>query len=128
MKPENPVKTEEFNPSWGQGEFTCIHTLNDEDGAWWRAAFGEQLTITKVQILNRGDCCGKRLEGTKVYIGESICGTVNNPDLGSWVTINCHIKGDFIKIEGAPKKYLHFCGLKVWSIATTEHVIDEEPE
>jgi len=28
--------------------------------------------------------------------------------------MNCHIKGQTIKIVGAPRQYLHFCGLKVF--------------
>ena len=41
MKPWNPIKTKNWNAKWGQGEFTCIHTMNDEEGAWWAADFGE---------------------------------------------------------------------------------------
>jgi hypothetical protein len=35
MKEWNVIKTPKVNPNWGKGEFTCIHTLNDEKGAWW---------------------------------------------------------------------------------------------
>ena len=35
--PCNPIKTRNFNPNWGKGQFTCIHTLNDADGPWWSA-------------------------------------------------------------------------------------------
>ena len=38
IKPENPFKSLEFSPRWGTGEFTCIHTLNnDTKGDWWQA-------------------------------------------------------------------------------------------
>jgi hypothetical protein len=79
VKPENPIKTPNFNPFWGMGEFTCIHTLADEGGAWWEATLKEEVTITKVQILNRGDCCGRRLNGAKVYVDDTVCGTINDP-------------------------------------------------
>ena len=46
MKPWNVVKTTNFNANWGKGEFTCIHTLNDKDGPWWKAEFGNTVTIT----------------------------------------------------------------------------------
>jgi hypothetical protein len=37
MKPWNPIKvTQKFNPNWGGGKFTCIHTMNDAEGAWWK--------------------------------------------------------------------------------------------
>jgi hypothetical protein len=76
--PCNPIKTEHFNPRWGGGEFTCIHTLKDKDGAWWKTTFGSTLEIIKVQILNRKDCCGDRLNGAKVYIGEELMGTIDD--------------------------------------------------
>ena len=41
MKPWNVVKTTNFNSNWGQGEFTCIHTLNDKEGPWWKALFNK---------------------------------------------------------------------------------------
>jgi hypothetical protein len=40
MKPWNVIKTENFNARWGYGEFTCVHSLNDADGPWWKANFG----------------------------------------------------------------------------------------
>jgi hypothetical protein len=48
MKAWNVIKTANFNPNWGAGEFTCIHTLNDEAGPWWQAKFGAVVTVTKV--------------------------------------------------------------------------------
>jgi len=78
MLPWNPVKTENWNANWGQGEFTCIHTLNDKDGPWWKADFGVTVTVTKVQILNRGDCCGGRLKGAKVLVGTELCGKIED--------------------------------------------------
>jgi hypothetical protein len=44
----NVFKTENFNANWGQGEFTCIHTMNDKEGPWWQAKFGATVTVTKV--------------------------------------------------------------------------------
>ena len=35
MKAWNVIKTQNWNANWGQGEFTCIHTMNDKEGAWW---------------------------------------------------------------------------------------------
>ena len=36
--PCNPFKPN-FNSHWGKGDFSCIHTLNDKDGPWWKAKF-----------------------------------------------------------------------------------------
>jgi hypothetical protein len=89
MKPWNVFKTSNFNANWGQGEFTCIHTMNDEAGPWWSASFGRELSIGKVQILNRGDCCHKRLNDAKVFIGDKLCGKVSDAPKGDWVSVKC---------------------------------------
>ena len=47
-KPWNVIKTLNFNANWGQGEFTCVHSMNDKEGPWWKAEFGVKVTITKV--------------------------------------------------------------------------------
>jgi hypothetical protein len=128
MLPWNVVKTDKWNSNWGQGEFTCIHTLNDDDGAWWEAKFADAITVTKIQILNRNDCCQKRIEGVKVLVGETLFGTILEAPSGGWITLTNKAHGEFIKIQGPPKQYLHFCGLKVWAITTGEEVVSEEPE
>jgi len=103
MKPWNVIKTANFNAKWGQGEFTCIHTLHDEAGPWWQAKFGATVTVTKVQVLNRGDCCERRIEGAKVFIGETLFGSIEEGPKGGWITLTNHVQGDFIKIQGVPK-------------------------
>jgi len=128
MKPWNVFKTQNFNANWGQGEFTCIHTLNDKDGPWWMAKFGAEVTVTKIQLLNRGDCCGSRLNKAKVFIGDATCGTIENPPQGEWVSVNCKAKGSFLKIQATPGQYLHFCGLKIWQYSGTETIVEEEED
>jgi len=48
--------------------------------------------------LNRGDCCGKRLKGAKVFVGSELCGTINDAPGGTWIDVNCKAKGEFLKI------------------------------
>jgi len=72
--------------------------MNDEEGAWWKAQFGSYLTITKVKILNRGDCCGKRLNGAKIFVGDELFGTIKNAEKGEWIALKNRADGDFIKI------------------------------
>ena len=47
-KPFNVYKSTEFNANWGEGAFTCIHSMNDAEGPWWKATFGARVTISKV--------------------------------------------------------------------------------
>jgi len=53
------------------------------------ASFGAVVTVTKVQILNRGDCCGKRLSEAKIFIGETLCGQIDDAPAGEWISVNC---------------------------------------
>jgi len=78
--------------------------------------------------LNRADCCHKRLDGAKIFVGEHLCGTVSNPGSGEWASISCKEKGNLLKIQAAPAKYLHFCGLKIWSYSGTEAIGEEIAE
>jgi len=55
-------------------------------------------TISKVQILNRGDCCQKRLDGAKIFIGDKLFATIKEPPKGDWYTAENRIGGNFIKI------------------------------
>jgi len=80
VKAFNPFKTNRFAPRWGQGAFTCIHTLNDARGAWWMAPFvGGNTLVTRVQILNRADCCGNRINNARVFVGNTQCGVIRRP-------------------------------------------------
>jgi len=117
VHPFNVFKSNRFAPRWGTGSFTCIHTLNDAGGAWWMAPFkGGNTAVLRISILNRADCCGKRINNAKVFVGSKLCGVVKNARQGGWITLNCRAKGSFVKVVGAPKQYLHFCGIRVWGV------------
>lgn len=44
------------NPQWGGA--TCTHTQSQAQ-AWWSVDLGKSSTITKIEVVNRVDCCGK---------------------------------------------------------------------
>ena len=44
------------NTDYHQGY--CTHTSGD-DMAWWSVDMTKEQSITKVEVVNRGDCCGK---------------------------------------------------------------------
>ena len=37
----------------------CAHTQGNEDYPWWSVDMGGVKTVSRVSILNRGDCCGE---------------------------------------------------------------------
>ena len=46
----------------------CTHTLEESD-PWWRVDLGRVEPVAEVNILNRGDCCGWRLNGAEIRVG-----------------------------------------------------------
>ena len=62
-----------------------------------------------------------------MLVDNAECGTIEDAPGGQWAEVKCKGKvGGSLKIQGAPKKYLHFCGLKVWVTRPGEK--DEEEE
>jgi len=47
-------------------------------GQWWEVKFTRDYMVDRVKMLNRKDCCGDRLGGTKVYVDDKYCGAVPN--------------------------------------------------
>ena len=46
----------------------CTHTLTESD-PWWRVDLGRVEPVAEVNILNRGECCGTRLNGAEIRVG-----------------------------------------------------------
>ena len=46
----------------------CTHTYKESD-PWWRVDLGRVEPVAEVNILNRGDCCGARLNGAEMRVG-----------------------------------------------------------
>ena len=50
-------------------EGLCAHTLNEKQ-PWWRVDLGNVELVNEVYVVNRGDCCGFRLNPFEVRVGE----------------------------------------------------------
>ena len=48
---------------------SCTHTL-DEKQPWWRVDLGNVELVNEVYVVNRGDCCGNRLNPFEIRVGE----------------------------------------------------------
>ena len=55
------------NTDWTEG--SCAHT-RDEKQPWWRVDLGNVELVNEVYIVNRGDCCGNRLNPFEIRVGE----------------------------------------------------------
>jgi hypothetical protein len=90
------------------------HT-NKGKGMWWKANIrGGDAWIWKVKILNRRDCCGQRLSGTKVLVDGQLCGQVpNKTKNGKWYEVKCSepLEGKEIKLMTVRSEYLSIQGI-----------------
>ena len=48
---------------------SCTHTASDKN-AWWRVDLQADVAVKTVTVYNRGDCCGGRLNGFEVKVGD----------------------------------------------------------
>jgi hypothetical protein len=101
----------------GGGKFT--HTASGA-GMFWKCGFqGKQNAwVWKVRVLNRKDCCGDRLSGTKVSIGGQECGTISGSTKnGQWYEVKCAkpVRGNQIILETTRNVYLSISGIEVYS-------------
>ena len=48
---------------------SCALT-NDEKQPWWRVDLGNVELVNEVYVVNRGDCCGDRLNPFEIRVGE----------------------------------------------------------
>jgi len=48
----------------------CVHTdVSTNTNPWWRVDLGRVEPVAEVRILNRGDCCGDKLDGAEIRVG-----------------------------------------------------------
>ena len=47
--------------------------------------------VGQVSVLNRRDCCSKRIDGHEVWVGEHKCGTLfsSKANKSGWITLKC---------------------------------------
>jgi hypothetical protein len=124
----SPAKNEDWtvanvfdgSESADMDENSCYHSAQDS-GAWLQAFFPERVSVKRVWLLNRGDCCGSDLDGTRVLVcdGDNCvqCGGVfRNSVTGAWDKRFCGkdggLIGDSIKVV-ADENYLTVCEIKV---------------
>jgi hypothetical protein len=58
-------------------------------GQWWEVGFNQPYLVDRVRVKNRHNCCGNRLNRTKVFVGTEECGSVNGGSNGAWYTVKC---------------------------------------
>uniref|UniRef100_A0A8C3SEE8 Fucolectin tachylectin-4 pentraxin-1 domain-containing protein n=1 Tax=Chelydra serpentina TaxID=8475 RepID=A0A8C3SEE8_CHESE len=49
---------------------SCTHTQNEKQ-PWWMVDLESQHYVSTVIVKNREDCCGERLAGAQIHVGDS---------------------------------------------------------
>ena len=55
------------NTNWYDG--SCVHTTSEKQ-PWWRVDLGKVELVNEVYVVNRGVCCGNRLNPFEIRVGE----------------------------------------------------------
>jgi len=104
---------------WSDG--SCVHSGNGP--TWWKADFGGKMhAVKEVRIWQRRDCCGDRVNGLKIKIGNEVCvKKTKNGGKGynSFMCENGPATGDFIQIF-SEKEPINICEIEVWGNVSDE--------
>ncbi|XP_042321524.1 fucolectin-like [Sceloporus undulatus] len=109
---------------------SCTHTNGDLE-PWWYVDLGDHYAIFAVVVKNREECCGERLRGAEIHVGDSVaengkfnplCGTVMDTSLGSISTVRCHgLRGRYVTvIIPGRSEALTLCEVEVYGMKVEE--------
>ncbi|XP_074612301.1 receptor-type tyrosine-protein phosphatase S-like isoform X2 [Acropora palmata] len=109
---------------------SCTHTQEGVDfqNPWWRVDLGQVEPVNEVYIVNRGDCCGERLNPFEIRVGPAssdngitnpLCGSGLSVPQGKGVSFFCRpaLFGQYvtIRVTRSPKGAIHICEVEVYS-------------
>ena len=100
---------------------SCTAT-KQEESPWWSVDLDRTMEVKSVTVYNRGDCCGDRLNGFEVKVGDSsndwaknaACGGQHSISQGESVSVDCEgKKGRFVSVVVPRKTTLHLCEVRI---------------
>uniref|UniRef100_A0A8B9JSQ7 Fucolectin tachylectin-4 pentraxin-1 domain-containing protein n=1 Tax=Astyanax mexicanus TaxID=7994 RepID=A0A8B9JSQ7_ASTMX len=108
---------------------SCSHTHFDNN-PWLRVELPDVYNVTSVTIVNRKDCCGDRINGAQIRIGNSLDNKVNAFEhVVKFVALTCFFfciyRVAVIGPMGSERKILTLCEVKVYA---GEREDKKEPE
>ncbi|XP_022090826.1 pentraxin fusion protein-like [Acanthaster planci] len=117
----------------------CSHTIAAARDPWWMVDLGSNHCISKVRILNRGDCCSKRLKDAVVRVGPNVAATENwacgSPvtaaqaaPWGDTIEFICYptLKGRYVSVDIPGSATLHLCEVALEEVPLG-HCPDSQP-
>jgi hypothetical protein len=100
------------NTNGRYGARSCTHTKRQRH-AWWRVELGRTMSICKVVVWNRVDCCQSRLNNFNVFVGSRKCGSVGRAHRKNTVQCGCK-SGRSVKVQLSGTDYLTLCEVQVY--------------
>ncbi|XP_076112654.1 uncharacterized protein LOC143080614 [Mytilus galloprovincialis] len=115
-------------------ENTFTHTKN-QNNPYWSVDLGKTVSVKQINIINRKDCCGKRLQNIAVTVGQNLrkmehCSNFKGPGKnGQVIVLTCKtpISGRYVKILRSGKGYLSLAEVQVIG-HTEKKVIPAKPK
>lgn len=114
------------NLQWWKG--SCTHTNSNSGQSWWQVDLGKVYDIEEIRVYGRTDCCSDQYTGSKVYIGNNVCGTLEDKKQQAEANvIRCDEaslnRGRIVKVEQM-RNYMVLCEVQV--LVKKENVAVEE--
>jgi hypothetical protein len=122
-----PDRAVDGNEDSAWGGSSCTHTNAAEgETAWWQVDLGSTQSVRAVQLVNRADCCGERLNGAQVVVSATPdyssrpieCGTVYDAVAGDVIIMSCgegNAAGRYVTVFTDEGPYLSLCEVGVFA-------------
>ena len=118
-----PERAIDGNPSTSWASESCTHT-NEQTDPWWQVAMTiyEPLQIRRVDVTNRGDCCGDRLNGFNIDVNDERCASNTAISQGATAQTPCVVlvpAGDLrlrISVSDSSSRVLTICEVVIYTL------------
>jgi hypothetical protein len=114
------------------GAGSCTHTSAHAPPTWWQLDLGHILTIDRVSIYHRTDCCQDRLmdaavivSGTPNFYHGQRCDSLSDFTKIPEVAECGQSYGQYITIKTSASPFITICEVEVWGDATNSHSATE---
>ncbi|CAG2214421.1 PLG [Mytilus edulis] len=109
------------------GVENTVTATKKPNNPYWSVDLGKTVKVKQINIINRKDCCGKRLQNIAVTVGVNLhkmkhCSNFKGPGKnGQFIVLTCKtpISGRYVKILRSGKGFLSLAEVQV--IGHTEH-------
>lgn len=113
------------------GDLGSISHTNIEHNAWWQVKLPKDVNITKINILNRTNCCQDRLSDFDVLLldnNEIIVKSIYQKEtLQNFIFDNINVEARIVKIMLRGTNYLHIADVSIFGDSAGYSQLLEKP-